>query len=99
MLQIKIQYKELCDIYQSGFTSVVALMGSTLSKKQEGLILSLLEPSGRVVLMFDADEDGKKCTADCLERLSRKVFVKAIDISPYARKPHQLIPDQIKNLI
>jgi len=49
--------------------------------------------------MFDADEDGKKCTADCLERLSRKVFVKAIDISPYARKPHQLIPDQIKNLI
>ncbi len=86
-------------LHQAGLKNVVALMGSSLSDRQEELIVKALGPSGQVILLFDGDEDGQKCTADCLARLGKQVFVKALDISPYARKPHQLTPDQIKELI
>ena len=44
--------------------------------------------------MFDADAAGKKCTIDCLNRLSDRVYVKTVDISPYAKKPHMLTLEQ-----
>ena len=86
-------------LYQAGFKNVVALMGSVLSESQENLILSLLEPTGTVSLMFDADIDGGKCTQNCLAKLSPKVFVRVIDISQYGRKPHELKPDDLSMLI
>lgn len=85
--------------HQYGFKPVVALMGSSMSEAQERLILDFLDPSGRVVLMFDADESGRKCTEECLARLSPHVFVKALDISAYAKKPHLLSSSKFKKLI
>jgi DNA primase len=86
-------------LHQAGYPNTVALMGSVLSEHQEDLITRLLGPDGNAILMFDADDDGKKCTRSCLGRLCQKLYVKAIDLEPYARKPHQLSEDQISSLI
>ncbi len=86
-------------LHQAGFPNTLSLMGSVLSDEQENLIVDHLGSHGQVILLFDADEDGCKCTENCLARLSSKVFVKVIDISPHARKPHHLTSEQIQNLI
>jgi len=83
-------YISVWKLYQMGIQSAVSIMGSQLSIPQEQLITDFLGPHKRIVCMFDADEAGKKCAEDCLHRLSRKLYVKAADISPYAQKPHQL---------
>jgi len=84
---------------QAGFSNVVALMGSQLSEHQEDLIVNHFTHTGGVILMFDGDDDGRKCTNDCLVRLGKKIFVKAVDISLLARKPHQLTSEQFKELL
>jgi DNA primase len=86
-------------LYQAGIENAVALMGSKLSEEQEKLIVDTLGPKGQVILLFDADESGQAATKDCLTRLSRRLFVKTLDIRPHARKPHHLTPEQIKSLI
>jgi DNA primase len=86
-------------LHQAGFPNALALMGSSLSEEQEALIVAALGPGGKAALLFDADDSGRLCTQESLSRLSGKVFVKAIDISPFAKKPHQLTPEQIKALI
>jgi DNA primase len=70
-------------------------MGSRLTRSQEKQINRFLGPHKRVMCMFDADEAGEKCTLDCITRLSSSVFVKAVDISPYAKKPHLLTSEQL----
>ena len=86
-------------LHQAGHKNTVALMGSSLSEDQEALLVSALGPSGRATLLFDGDEGGQKCAHDCLARLSRNIFVKALDIRPYAKKPHHLSPEQIVQII
>lgn len=86
-------------LYQYGFKNVVALMGSVLSDEQVELIASALGPDGQAILLFDADEDGQQCAEDSLKRLGRKVFVKAIDISAYGKKPHHLEAIDLEKLI
>lgn len=83
-------YISVWKLHQMGFPGTVAIMGSQLSKSQEKLITDFLGSHKRILFMLDADESGKKCAGNCLIRLSRKLFVKEIDISPYAKKPHQL---------
>ncbi len=86
-------------LHQNGFVNTGALQGSSLSEKQEQLICDRLGPDGDVILLFDGDEDGLYCAEDCLFRLGQKLFVKAIDISQVARKPHQLTPEQLKSFL
>jgi DNA primase len=86
-------------LYQAGYSNALSLMGSALSERQEELILKRLGKAGRIYLMFDADESGRNCTADCLGRLGYKAFVKAVDIGGLAQKPHRLTSDQLKELL
>ena len=92
-------YISVWKLYQSGCPNVVALMGSCLGETQEALIFELMGPSGKVITMFDADEDGQECTKDCLIRLGKRLFIKAVDISAYGRKPHRLSDEDLKKLI
>jgi len=82
-------------LHQMGIPCAVAIMGSQLSKSQEKLISDFLGSHKRIVCMFDADEAGRKCAEDCLKRLCRKLYVKVADISPYAKKPHQLTSENL----
>jgi DNA primase len=86
-------------LYQAGYTNAVSLLGSALSERQEELILERLAAGGRLYLMFDADDSGQNCTADCLRRLGYCAFVKAVDIGRLAKKPHLLSPDALKALL
>lgn len=84
--------------HQAGYPNTVALMGSHLSEHQENLIVGHFDRPGGVILLFDSDDDGRKCADDCLLRLGKRLFVKAVDISPLSRKPHHLNPEQFKSL-
>ncbi len=86
-------------LYQNDIENVIALMGSSIGEQQEELIVNALGFNGKAVLLFVGDEDGQKCIRDCLTRLSKKLFVKAVDITPYDKKPHRLDPDVIKKLL
>jgi DNA primase len=82
-------------LHQMGYSCGVALMGSRLTQSQEKRITSFLGPHKRLICMFDADEAGKKCTLDCINRLSSSVYVKTVDLSSYAKKPHMLTLEQL----
>jgi DNA primase len=80
-------------VQQAGYPCV-ALLGSTLSKEQEQL---LCQHFTHVVLLFDGDEAGRKATDDCLSRLQRRVFVRAIVI-PKGKQPDMLSDDELQVL-
>jgi DNA primase len=86
-------------LHQAGLSNVLALMGSQLSKEQEELIIGYSAPDVKIILMFDADASGRECTDDCLKKLGHRVFTRAIDLEPYAPKPHHLTLEQINALI
>jgi DNA primase len=66
----------VCEFWQRGRKNVVALMGSTMSKEQERLIVETVGPKGRVLLALDSDEAGRKGSEDARNRLSSQVFVR-----------------------
>ena len=86
-------------LYQANVENVVALMGSSMSGEQEALIVNFLGSKGKAILLFDSDENGKKCSQECHRRFIQKLFVKVINISPYGKKPHQIKQGIIKKLI
>ena len=63
-------------VKEVGF-ACIALLGSALSEEQEELITNYFN---RVILLLDGDEAGRAGTDDCLRRLGRKVFVKALTL-------------------
>lgn len=86
-------------VWQAGFKNVVALMGSSLSEAQENDIVEAVGLNGKVYLMFDEDEAGRACRSDALERLSKKVFVKTIELGKEGMQPDTLTKEEIKELL
>lgn len=87
-------------LHQAGYERVVAVMGSALSKAQEEMILRLGEtPGDRVILFFDGDEAGQKGQRDALERLSKRLFVRAIDLGDVSVQPEHLSPDSLRDIL
>ena len=82
-------------LHQAGFSSVVALMGSSLSTEQEGL---LVERFDKVVLMLDGDEAGKSAVFEIASRLLRKVFVRVVEV-PDGKQPDELSSGEIQKLL
>jgi DNA primase len=64
------------EFWQRGRKNVVALMGSSMSKDQERLIVQTVGPKGRVLLALDNDEAGRKGSDDAVNRLRSQVFVR-----------------------
>jgi DNA primase len=83
-------------IHQAGYERVVALMDSSLSGKQEELLIRLSETEERLILFFNSDEAGQKGQADALARLSTWLYVQvATLLEEEATQPNQLTPDEL----
>ena len=75
---------------QAGLPNEVALMGSSLSGEQKKLLvgsLGRLGPQGKITLLLDGDEAGRKCQEQCLRELSRCMFVKVIELGDANTQP------------
>jgi len=82
-------------VHQAGFPSVVALMGSSLSRIQEQLLTGRFE---RMVLMLDGDTAGRTGSLVIRERLSGKCSI-AVATVPEGVQPDQLAPVALRDLI
>ena len=79
------------NVHQAGFPCVVALMGCSLSRRQEVL---LQQHFHQVTLMLDGDNAGRRAGAMIAARLVPKVAVRVVEI-PLGSQPDQLGADQI----
>ena len=80
-------------IHQAGFPNVCALMGSSMSEKQEELILDNFT---RAVLMFDNDDSGIECRNAVINRLFEKVFIRSASLCNDKPQPDMLSEAEIK---
>ncbi|SKA85722.1 Toprim domain-containing protein [Prosthecobacter debontii] len=86
-------------LVQLGYPRTVALLGSSLSARQEILIRDAVGEGGQVCLMLDADEAGRHGASDAASRLSRSCSVRALDIGEYRHQPEQLEKVEIEALL
>jgi DNA primase len=82
------------NVYQAGFPCVVALMGCTLSHRQETLLQHHFR---QVTLMLDGDNAGRRAGAVIAARLATKLAVRVVEVPP-GTQPDQLSADQIRCL-
>lgn len=92
-------YFSVFALHQADYPNALSLMGSFLSEAQEELIIGKLAPDGKLLLFFDNDEDGQKCADDCLQRFSKRVFVKVLEVGIFGKKPHRLNQEDLRILI
>ena len=81
-------------VHQAGLPGVVALMGCSLSLRQEEL---LCEHFREVVLLLDGDTPGRAAAAAIAQRLVPKVSTRLVEVPP-GSQPDQLGGDQIRCL-
>jgi DNA primase len=81
-------------VNQAGLPGVVALMGCSLSLRQEEL---LCEHFREVILLLDGDTPGRSAAAAIAQRLVRKVSTRLVEV-PTGSQPDQLGADQIRCL-
>lgn len=90
---------DVIKLHQAGYTRVVAIMGSSLSHRQEEMLVELAGEDGRIFLMFDGDEAGRKGQTDTLIRLSKRLFVRAIDVGTDGRQPEHLSGEELREIL
>ena len=82
-------------LHQAGLPAAVGLLGSELSSEQEGM---LCRHFSRALLLFDGDQAGRAATDKCLERLTRRMWVKAINFDD-GIQPDHLSVEEINALV
>ena len=81
-------------VHQAGFPCVVALMGSSLSQRQDLLLRKHFQ---HVTVMLDGDPAGRRAGAMIAARLVNKMAVEVVEI-PLGTQTDQLGADQINTL-
>lgn len=82
-------------VYQAGFPSVVALMGSSLYERQYQL---LVERFRHIRLMLDGDSAGRRATAAIAPALSAHCPTDCIELAASAQ-PDQLTDDSLRQIL
>lgn len=82
-------------VYQAGFASVVALMGSALYEPQRRLLLQRFR---QIVLMLDGDAPGRRAAAVVSERLSADCSVRIVQLADNTQ-PDQLSEPVLQELL
>ena len=89
---------DVLHLWQHGLRKVVALLGSSLSSEQEALLFERTPFAPQLVLLLDADDAGRKATADMLSRLAPRTFVKVVALPREGMQPEHLTPAEITSL-
>lgn len=93
------EFFDAITIYQAGYEKVVALMDSSFSDRQEEMLCRLCEtPDDRIILFFHGDEAGRKGQADANARLSRSLYVRAIELGA-SQKPAHIPVDDLRYML
>ena len=79
-----------------GFDNAVALMGTTLSDVQYRKLVSVGQP---VILAFDGDDAGKRCTATLAKELQSLVPSIRICEFPIGKDPKKMEDEDLRNCI
>lgn len=82
-------------VYQAGFASVVALMGTTLSKRQEELLRDRFRG---LALMLDGDAAGRRGAITIAAQLGDAFYVELIQLSA-STQPDQLSSREVHQLL
>jgi len=82
-------------VWQSGHSSVVALMGSSLSDQQERLLLGRFK---KITLLLDGDDAGRSAADEIGARLIRRVHVRIVE-PPDGKQPDQLDREELGVLL
>lgn len=82
------------NVHQAGVPCVVALMGCSLSQRQEELLAHYFQ---EIILMLDGDKAGRAAGATMAARLCTKISTRLVEI-PADSQPDQLGTDQIRCL-
>ncbi len=82
-------------LHQHGCRKVVALMGSTMSAAQEGLLRKHTTANSQVIVMLDEDDAGRAGREDIAVRLSRFLYVKVHAFAEEGRQPESLSAEEL----
>ncbi len=82
-------------LHQASVRSVVALMGSALSRQQQQL---LLERFQHVILMLDGDAAGRRASAEIAGQLRTACSLPVIQLAPEVQ-PDQLSAEQVRQFL
>ena len=88
-------YFDCMKVWQAGFLSVVALMGCSMSEQQEQLLARSFR---QVVLLLEGDEAGRTGTDECLVKLGRKIWTRALAL-PDGKQPDQMEAEELAELL
>ena len=91
-------YFDAIHLWQHGIRRVVALMGCSLSQRQEALLAQQVSPQGRIVLMLDNDEAGHKATQLIVPRLAEHCFVRPFRFPSEVQQPDGLGVEHLAGL-
>jgi len=89
---------DVMKLWQIGIRKCVALMGSSLSATQAGLLTARLTPGSHVIVMFDEDDAGRAGREDVLRRLALRAYVRTVAFAVEGRQPEDLTADEVKLL-
>jgi DNA primase len=82
-------------VHQAGYPTVVAMMGSTLSRYQADLLSSHFD---RVIVMLDGDDAGRQGASAVAAALAERMAVTATSLTD-GLQPDQLAADEIRRLV
>ena len=86
-------------LHQAGYEKIVALMGSSLSDKQEEMLHRLCQVDERIILFLDNDEAGRKGQTDALRRLSKRLYVRAVELAESSAQPEHLTIEDLRCIL
>jgi DNA primase len=69
-------------MWQFEYRTTVALMGASCSDEQADIIVKLVKPDGKVWLLSDGDDAGKRCAISAFERIAPRRFVRWPQLPP-----------------
>ncbi|MFO1486412.1 MAG: toprim domain-containing protein [Verrucomicrobiaceae bacterium] len=90
---------DVIKLWQQGFHRVVSIMGSSLSPKQEELLVEASAERSGILLMFDEDEAGRVGREKALVRLARRMFVRVVSLPQEGAQPDHLTEGEVHALL